>query len=198
MMPTKILVLAMALLIAAAPAAVADCPDAGVRCRIALTDAATMGATTGCSVNGEAGVVGDVPSVTIGGSCYYQDTETDSAGFYVAGTLSMGQCYDLFQGGCQPDHCGTTMNDRCNEQIPVCTTGCLDQVPDCAGWGAAGYCDPSYTIDLGLGAGPIQVDLACPQTCGTCAAYFGRCEGLKISGRRLTHGVARRPIAHVL
>ncbi|KAL0046258.1 hypothetical protein WJX82_007269 [Trebouxia sp. C0006] len=79
----------------------ADCPDAGIRCRIPASDADTTGSSSGCSGGGSAsgGAMEDVPTgmISINGMCYTSETDSDQTTFAVIGDITIGQCYDALQ-----------------------------------------------------------------------------------------------------
>lgn len=80
---------------------------------------------SGCEGGVEAG--GEVTegivtgSVTVSGSCFEVVTDSDSAEFVPVGTITMGQCFDLLQGGCQIANCNDTPGARCNQEVAACT-----------------------------------------------------------------------------
>jgi len=60
-----------------------------------------QGTENGCSVSGKGTgmITGEVPSgsVEINGMCYNKVTTSDKATYVAVGTITIGQCYDLFQ-----------------------------------------------------------------------------------------------------
>ncbi|KAK9797376.1 hypothetical protein WJX73_007318 [Symbiochloris irregularis] len=100
----------------------ADCPDADIRCRIPISDNANVESTMGCSLDGSGSVTADVPTVSISGHCYKTETDSDGTMFADIGEITIGQCFDAFQGGCQPDHCkNNAPGQRCNAGVKGCT-----------------------------------------------------------------------------
>ncbi|KAL2636341.1 hypothetical protein R1flu_007820 [Riccia fluitans] len=175
----------------------ADCPDADIRCRIAVANSGTTSSTQGCeggaSVTGT--INGEVPSgsVTVDGKCYLTVTDTDDAQYMLVGTITIGQCYDLLQGGCQPDHCpNNSPGQRCNEQLANCQIP--DAQPHCTSFYTVVQGDDAWTIANNHGttlaalqeANPgVDLSLLQPnqQLCLTQAYnYTPQCEGKKISG----------------
>eukprot|EP00798_Chlamydomonas_sp_ICE-L_P024849 gene24849-10506_t len=104
----------------------ADCPDAGIRCRIPVQNTGSTVSSNGCEggsdVTGTVDGAGPSGSVSINGKCFNSFTSAENTEYVVIGSITIGQCYDLFQGGCQPDHCdGNAPGKRCNEVLPDCT-----------------------------------------------------------------------------
>lgn len=165
---------------AAAPFTNADCPDATIRCRIALSDLSSLTVTSGCSAGGSGGAEGDVAMVSIDGQCYRTETESDDVTFVVAGTLTMGQCYDLLEGGCQPENCKNrdSSGAACNKRIAMCTPQCTaaNEGADCPGYANANQCGPEFVIN------GKQVRQLCPFACNACSEFLGKCEPKKVSG----------------
>jgi hypothetical protein len=142
----------------------------------------------------EGAVVG---TVTINGKCYQKTQSSDKTEYIYIGSITIGQCYDAFQGGCQPDHCsGNSPGKRCNEQLhdctvnPPATTSCgggikAGEDADCTAIAA----DLSITEDDLLSMNPdldcedlqefqfICTSMATQQLAGT-----PKCEGYKVSG----------------
>jgi hypothetical protein len=153
--------------------------------------------THGCEAGGDVTgtITGEVPSgsVTVNGKCYETVMDSDNAEYLVVGTITIGQCYDALQGGCQPDHCkNNSPGQRCNEQLANC------MIPD-----PQPHCTSSYTVVQGDDASSIAsshgttlaalqaanptVDLSLVQpNQQLCLAqaynYTPKCEGKKISG----------------
>jgi hypothetical protein len=56
----------------------------------------------------------------------------------LVGVITIGQCFELFQGGCATNNCpNNTPAERCNAQLPDC------QISNAA------TCDTSYTVVQG-------------------------------------------------
>jgi LysM repeat protein len=204
-MKSRAVTLLVLLACSLAAVAKADCPDAGIRCRIPIANVGSSGTENGCSVTGDAKatITGEIPSATlsVGGTCYQKVTTSDKATYLVVGTISIGQCYNLFQGGCQPDHCNNNVpSDRCNKGDKA--------LPDCTVYkSAATKCSKTYTVKSGDSCSAIATangltlqalqDLNKGVSCGTglqvnqnlCLAQTldkgpgtPVCEGFKISG----------------
>ena len=176
-----------------------NCPDADVQCLIATSAVGTVTSSQGCNVGGGAtvGFEGELPSgsIEINGSCF--NTFTDSTGFsYIPmGVVQAGQCYDLFQGGCQPEHCsGQTTASVCNTQVDTCTVKqatctisySVVEGDDC--WTIAN--NNGITLDDLQGMNPdVNCDNLQPNQslCLEITWMNGQalCQGKKISGRRL-------------
>jgi hypothetical protein len=170
-------VLVLLVLFALVHLAIGDCPDSDIRCRIPLSNTGTMGYTSGCSGSAAAGDSSTGPEVTIGGQCYYTQTDQDSTIYAVVGETTVGQCYNAFEGGCQPANCpGNAPGLRCNERLPNCSPGCVDSDPvNCPTYASNNQCT-GYAINN------VPVDQACPLSCGTCYLSYGLCEGEKLDG----------------
>lgn len=88
----------------------------------------------------------------------------------------MEQCY---QNGCNYANCvNNDLPTRCNEQVSLCTYGCVDATTACAGW--SGYC-LNGTVDLKDGKGVQSVYKVCPVTCNECGALKGLCGGFVLA-----------------
>jgi hypothetical protein len=99
----NMLALVLLVLFASVHLAIGDCPDSDIRCRIPLSNTGTMGWTSGCSGSASAGVTSSDAEVTIGGQCFNTETGQDSTTYAIAGETSVGQCFNAFASGCQPE-----------------------------------------------------------------------------------------------
>ncbi len=173
----NMLALVLLVLFALVHLAIGDCPDADISCRIPLPNTGAMGWTSGCSGSASAGVTSSDAEVTIGGQCFHTETNQDSATYAVVGVISVGQCFNAFAGGCQPENCpGNDPGLRCNELKPACTPGCVDSDPvNCPTYSSTNQC-------TGHDFNNVPVGQKCPLSCHTCAQYYGVCEGEKLNG----------------
>lgn len=173
----NMLALVLLVLFALVHLAIGDCPDADIRCRIPLSNTGTMVWTNGCSGSVTAGVTSSDPEVTISGQCFNTETDQDSTTYADVGVTSVGQCYNAFTGGCQPENCpGNDPGLRCNQRVTLCTLGCVDSDPaNCPTYVSNNECT-GYAINN------VPVGQICPHSCGTCAQYYGLCEGEKLDG----------------
>lgn len=95
----------------------------------------------GCSVGvGAEGKFVDgavVGTVSLEGKCYEKTRSTDNTEFVYIGAVTVGQCFDLFSGGCQPGNCRNgSPGQKCNDKIAECTV-----YPS-----AHTYCSKGYTV----------------------------------------------------
>jgi LysM repeat protein len=140
-------------------------------------------------------------TVGINGKCFQTTTESDSASFIPVATITIGQCYNLFQGGCQPQNCdNNSPGERCNRDVPDCTvyppdrTVCSSTYTVVQGDFCAAIADSAGMTLAALQALNPDVDcetlqpfqeLCLAQTTEPSGPGKTVCEGFKVSGRRL-------------
>jgi len=95
-------------------------------------------------------------TVAINGKCYptvsisNRTSSFITSSFIPMGTITIGQCYNRFKGGCQPEHCSSNSpGKRCNEQIPECT-----QLPHVG----PAICYSTYFVQEGDTWGSVAID----------------------------------------
>lgn len=181
----------------------ADCPNADVQCLIPKSAVNSMTSNQGCNVGGggEVGFEGDLPngSISINGNCF--NSFTDSTGFeYIPmGVIVVGQCYNMFKGGCQPVNCrDETPAWHCNTKVSDCTV----KNQGCAKFYKAVNGDDCWTIanNNGMTLEKLQgmnPNVSCDDLqenqvlCLDITWTDGQtlCQGKKINGRRLKRSV---------
>lgn len=176
-----------------------DCPDADVQCLIPTSAVGTVTSSQGCDMGGSAqvGFEGELPSGSIGvnGNCFNSFTDSTGFSYIPMGVITVGQCYDLFQGGCQPEHCSDhTTAWHCNTKVTDCTV----KNQDCANSYEVVNGDDCWTIanNNGMTLEELQgmnPDVSCDNLqanqllCLEITWTDGQavCQGKKVSGRRL-------------
>jgi hypothetical protein len=153
----------------------------------------------GCSVGAGAegqstgGVV--TGTVSLDGQCYQKTRSTDNTEFIYIGAITVGRCFDLFSGGCQPGNCRNgSPGQRCNDNVPGCTvypsarTVCSTGYTVVAGdscWAIANAngktLDDLRSLNPGVNCDNLQIhQMLCLATAVEWGAGTRKCEGAEV------------------